>query len=372
MPTNARTIGFVVAIGLALVLAVLAPQLWANGGVERLPEVVPRPAAAPGVAAPSADVPRLFQTPALSRTQIAFALGGELWIVARDGGGARRLVSGQLGNGRPVFSPDGALVAFAGTFDGNTDVYVVPAAGGESRRLTFHPDSDVPLAFTPDGERILFRSMRATPRDLPKLFSVSVKGGYPEALPLPSGSAASYAPDGQRLAYVPIVQWQPEWRSYRGGQTTPIWIASLADSTITKVPREGSNDRSPMWIDDQVYFLSDRNGPYTLFAYDTKSGQVRQLIDNADGPDLRSASAGPGAIVFEQLGRLSLYELAGGTVRGVPIQLAADLPQVRPHAEKIDPGQVLHVAVSPTGQRVLLEARGEQTPARRWSPVQTS
>lgn len=307
----------------------------------------------------AAPPPRLLQDPSVSATRIAFAFAGEIWTVPREGGGATRLVSGQLRNRRPIFSPDGASVAFTGTYDDNEDVYVVAAGGGEPRRLTHHPGPDAAIDFTPDGKRVLFVSMRRTPRDLPKLFTVPVGGGPAEELPLPSGADASFSPDGRRLAYVPFPQWQAAWKKYRGGQTTPVWIADLADSKVAKVPRENSNDRRPMWVGDSVYFLSDRNGPVTLFAYDLKGGAVREVVKNPDGFDVQSASAGPGAIVFDQFGELKLLDLASGTTRTVPVTISADLPQVRAGFRKVEPEQVLHVALSPTGKRVLLEARGE-------------
>ena len=311
------------------------------------------------LAAPAAAPPRLLQDPSLSATRIAFAFAGEIWTVPREGGEATRLVSGQLRNRRPVFSPDGATVAFTGTYDENEDVYVVPASGGEPRRLTHHPGPDVAVGFTPDGKKVLFASMRRTPRDLPRLFTVPIAGGAAEELPLPSGADACYSPDGKRLAYVPFPQWQAAWKKYRGGQTTPVWIADLVDSKVTKVPRENSNDRRPMWVGETVYFLSDRSGPTTLFAYDVKGGAVREVVKNPDGFDVQSASAGPGAIVFDAFGELRLLDLASGTTRKVPVTISAELPQVRAGFRKVEGEQVLHAALSPSGKRVLLEARGE-------------
>lgn len=303
--------------------------------------------------------PLLLQRPSLSATSIAFDHGGEIWSVGRDGGEARRLVTGTGRNRGPVYSPDGTLLAFTGVSERNADVYVVPASGGAARRLTYHPDPDEAIGFTPDGANVLFRSTRTTPRDLPQLFTVPVSGGFPTQLPLPSGDDASYSPDGKRLAYVPWSQWQPEWKKYRGGQATPVWVADLADSSVVKVPREASNDRNPMWVGDTVYFLSDRNGPFTLFAYDTKAGSVREVVKNPDGFDVKTASAGAGAIVYDQFGSLNLLDLATGATRRVRVTLAAERSQLVERLEKLDPAQVLHAAISPSGKRVLLEVRGE-------------
>lgn len=314
---------------------------------------------AAGAGPASAAPPSLLRHPTLSRDTIAFDFAGEIWTVPREGGSAVRLVAGQGRNGGPVFSPDGSLIAFTGTYDENADVYVVPTAGGQPRRLTHHPGPDEALGWTPDGKAILFRSARKTYRDLLQLFTVPLEGGFPVELPLPSGHEASYSPDGTRLAYVPHPQWQPAWKGYRGGQTTPIWIAALADSSVTKVPREGSNDRNPMWVGDTVYFLSDRSGPVTLFACDTRARTVRQVIPNEDGFDIQSASAGPGAVVYDQFGALRLYDLASGRTRPVPVTVAADLPQLRPRFEKVEGAQILHAALSPSGKRALFEAHGE-------------
>jgi tricorn protease len=357
-------LGFsVFTIGL-VALAALAPH--ESPGVAELPTapaVRPAPVGAElpraGSAGDGTHVPLLLQQPALSQTQIAFAFAGQIWVVAREGGVARRLVLGQGRCSGPVFSPDGKQIAFTSVVDGNQDVYVVPAAGGQPTRVTYHPGGETALGFTPDGTRVLFSSARATVRDLPKLFTAPLQGGFPTELPLPSGSAASYSPDGSRLAYVPIVQWQPGWKKYGGGQAATIWLADLSDSKILKIPHDKGNDRSPMWGGDTVYFVSDRAGPATLYAYDTKGATVKELVPNPNGFDVRSAQLGPGGIVYEQLGALSIYDLASGKSHKVNVQIADELPDTRPHMDHVDGSQVLHAAISPTGKRVLVEARGE-------------
>src|SRR5262249_28753589 len=162
-----------------------------------------------------------------------------------------------------------------------------------------------------------------------RLFTVSVNGGFPTQLPLPQAEEGSFSPDGEHLAYLPRVHFQRAWKRYRGGQTAEIWIANLADSSIEKVPRDNENDVNPMWVGNKIYFLSDRSGPVTLFAYDLSTKRVTQVLKN-DGLDLKSASAGPGAIVYEQFGSIHLFDLASGESRLVPVRLSGDLPEVRP------------------------------------------
>jgi tricorn protease len=309
--------------------------------------------------------PLLLQNPTLSKTQIAFAYGGDIWIVGREGGDAQRLVTGAGTLSRPIFSPDGTMVVYTGNYDGNEDVYVVPATGGEPRRLTFHPGADVAVGWTPDGKNVLFRTTRGSYSRFERLYTVPVTGGFPTALPLPMGVEGSYSADGTRLAYVP--RWNRRLgaadssiaiKHYRGGLAAPLWIAYLADSSITRIPREGSNDFNPMWIGDRIYFLSDREGPVTLFSYDTKTQQVKGLFKNA-GFDLKSALAGPNGIVYEQFGSIHIYDPRSGKSREVDIRVAGDMPQVRPRFEKVTNQQMLSARISPTGARALFEAHGE-------------
>jgi tricorn protease len=303
--------------------------------------------------------PLLLRDPTVSKTQIVFNYGGDLWIVSRDGGDARRLTSG-IGEERfPSFSPDGTMIAFTGEYDGNKDVYVVPAAGGVPRRLTFHPADDLVMGWTPDGKKILFASWGNSFRHFEfQLYTVPVEGGFPTELPIPIGFQPTFSPDGSHLAYVPHVQWQDAWKRYRGGQTTPIWIADLKDSSITKIPRDNSNDHYPMWVGDTVYFLSDRNGPVSLFAYDTKTKQVTEAL-HSDGLDFKTASAGPDAIVIEQFGAIKLYDLKTHQVTNVSIHVAGDLDAVRPHFAKVEPKRIQNFNLSPTGARAVFEVWGE-------------
>jgi tricorn protease len=301
--------------------------------------------------------PLLFRQPALSRDNIVFSFAGDLWRVARDGGDAVRLTNGPGVETFPAFSPDGSLVAFTGEYDGNVDVYVVPVTGGVPKRLTYHPSPDRVAGWTPDGKQILFASQRNSYTFASRLFTIALNGTLPSEIPLPTAEEGSFSPDGASLAYVPLARAFVTWKRYRGGRTTPIWIARLKDSSIEKIPRENSNDFNPMWTADGIYFLSDRNGPVTLFRYDPAQKTVQQMVANS-GLDIKSASAGPGAIVYEQFGSLHLFDLKTRKGRKLDIRLAGDLPDVRPRREKVG-AQIAASGISPTGARAVFEARGE-------------
>src|SRR5437879_3542639 len=162
---------------------------------------------------------------------------------------------------------------------------------------------------------------------------------------------------GRYSAYVPNLLWQTSWKRYRGGQTTPIYIVRLSDLALEKVPRENSNDSHPIWFNDTVYFLSDRNGAVTLFAYDTKAKTVKQVVENK-GLDFKSLSAGPDALVYEQFGGIYLFDPASGKSKKVSIRIAGDLPATRPHFEMVS-DKIQAAAISPAGARAVFEARGE-------------
>jgi tricorn protease len=299
----------------------------------------------------------LFRSPTVNRTHIVFSYADDLWMVARAGGEAVRLTSGLGTESGPIFSPDGTQVAFTAAYEGNTDVYIVPAKGGVPKRLTYHPAVDQAQGWTPDGQRVLFANSGATANDKPRLYTVDLNGGFPTALPLPIAAAGSFSGDGKQIAYLPFARANLIWKNYRGGRATPIWIANLADSSIVKVPHAGSNDHSPLWVGDRIYFLSDRNGPDTLFSYDPAAKTVTQLVENK-GLDFKSATAGPDAIAYEQFGEIHLYDLKSKKAARVPITLSGDLVNVRPRLEKLG-RNITNWNISPSGARALAEARGE-------------
>ncbi|HYL78019.1 MAG TPA: PDZ domain-containing protein, partial [Bryobacteraceae bacterium] len=228
-----------------------------------------------------------------------------------------------------------------------------------------HPDADRVAGWTPDGSRIVFRSNRNSFSRYTQLYTVSPEGGLPEVLPLPMACMGAYSSDGKHMVYAPLDggQFAPgfsnfvAWKRYRGGEASYLWIVNFADLTTQKVPRTDSNDISPMWIGNKIYFLSDRNGPMTLFSYSPGAKTVNELIKNT-GKDINSASAGPGGIVYEQFGKIYIFDTATAKSNLVPIEITADLAEVRPHFQNVA-REIRNARISPSGVRAVFEAHGE-------------
>jgi tricorn protease len=309
---------------------------------------------------------RLLRHPALSKDSVAFEYAGDLWIAGRTGGDARRLTSTAGAETEPYFSPDGTQIAYTATVAGNTDVYVMPAAGGEPRRLTFHPGVDRVRGWTPDGRRVVFASARdSMPQESYfRLWTVDIEGGLAKALPMPRAASSSYSPDGSHIAYEEITSvfvpdWYERsgWRHYRGGRTRPIRVMNLADYSVEKLPWQDSNDTTPMWIGNTIYFLSDRNFTVNLFSYNTSSKQVKQLTHHDDF-DIMTASAGPDGIVYEQAGYIHFFDVKSGQARQLALEARGDLPWAHPQFKKVA-GMIRSSSLSPTGARAAFEARGD-------------
>jgi len=314
---------------------------------------------------------RFLTQPAIGGSHIAFVYGNDLWVANADGNYPRRLTSDEGVESDPVFSPDGQWIAFNAEYDGNRDVYIVAVEGGIPTRLTWHPYPDSVCSFTPDGAAVLFRSGRNTfTNRYTQLFTVPVSGGFPSQLALPNAVKASYSPDGARLAYTPLGERFRVWKNYRGGTVTTIWLYDFSDHGTEKIrqPEGRSNDTDPMWVGDAVYFLSDRNGEFNLFSFDTSSKAIEQLTEYTDFP-IVDASFGDGTIIFEQAGTIHTYDLATGRASDLKIGVAADLQELRPRYVK-GADFIRGADISPSGSRAVFEVRGEiiTVPAEKGDP----
>jgi tricorn protease len=314
---------------------------------------------APLHAQPAAGTTRLLRTPAVNATQIAFAYANNIWTVPRAGGTARRITSFQGQTSNPHFSPDGKWIAFSGEYAGNLDVYVVSAEGGEPRRLTWHPGGDLVQGWTADGNSVLFASSRATwaPSGAPRFWTVPAGGGIEDPFPLPRAYQGKISADGSRMAYRMNNSWDEERRNYRGGQNRPIWIVDLKTYDLTSPPWTDSKDVDPVWIDDSVYFISDRDGVANIWEYQTRTKKISQLTRFTDF-DVKTLNSGAGSIVFEQAGYVHELDPKSGREHVVNITAAGDFPWMMPNWKDVT-NRITNMALSPTGKRVVVEARGE-------------
>ncbi len=311
------------------------------------------------VAEANGGATRLLRSPTVSATHIAFAYANNIWIVDRAGGAARRITSFQGQTMNPHFSPDGKWIAFSGEYAGNNDVYVVPSEGGEPKRLTWHPGSDVVQGWTPDGKAVMFASTRATwaPSGAPRFWTVPASGGVEEPMALPRGYQGKISPDGSRIAYRMNNSWDDERRNYRGGQNRPIWIVDLKSYDLVSPPWTDSKDVDPAWVGDTVYFISDRDGVANVWTYDTRSKRLTQVTKFIDF-DVKTLDATSNAVVFEQAGYIHELDPRSGKEHIVNITAAGDFPWMMPRWEDVS-RSMTNITLSPTGKRVVLEARGE-------------
>lgn len=314
---------------------------------------------------------RLLQQPAISEQHIAFIYAHDLWVANVDGSYPRRLTVDEGNESRPFFSPDGKFIAFSAEYDGNTDVFYVPVEGGIPTRLTWHPGTDIVSGFTPDGKSVLFLSQRNvfTNRFL-QLFTVPIEGGMPEKLEIPNAFHACYSPDGKKMAYTPLADAFRQWKNYRGGRVSRIWLFSFDDHSVVEIPKPagGSNDITPMWIGEKVYFLSDRNGEFNLYAYDTNTGEIEQHTNFNDFP-ITNASFDKHTIILEQSGYLHTYDTRSGELSKITVGIATDLLELRPRY--VNGSRYIRSSnVSPAGERAVFDIRGEiiTVPADKGDP----
>jgi tricorn protease len=321
----------------------------------------------PGAIARAA-IPRF---PTLHGDTVVFSSGGNLWSVSRSGGVARRLTTDVGPDIMPRFSPDGQSIAFTGAYDGEDEVYVMPAQGGTPQRLTFHSDvvKDAPLrwgpsnmviGWTPDGSSVVFLSRRDTFNSwFGRLFTVSAKGGLPQAMPLPKGGVLSFSPDGGKIAYNRIFRNFRTWKRYHGGLAQDVWTYDLSSHASERVTDWKGTDTYPMWYGGTIYFASDRGSDQRLniWAYDTKTKAFREVTHFTDY-DVDWPSLGDTGLVFQCGGHLYVLDLPSEQLHKVAVTVAGDNPQMR--ASWVDATKhIRSFDISPNGKRALFGARGE-------------
>ena len=303
---------------------------------------------------------RMFRYPDVSATSITFVYGGDIWVVPKAGGTASRLTTPPGEESFPRFSPDGTKIAYTANYDGNQDVYVIPAAGGVPLRITHHPMPDRLVGWYPDGRSLLIATSMASGRQrYSQFYKVSATGGLPEKLPVPYGEFGAISPDGRYLAYTPMSQDFRTWKRYRGGWKADIWLFDLQTFASENLTHNDVNDAQPMWHGRTLYFLSDRDSAQrnNIWAYDLDTKQSRELTHFTDF-DITFPAIGPSDMVFQAGGRLYLLDLASGQTHEVQVNVLTDLETLKPRVARAD-SFIQNITVSPTGQRAIVEARGD-------------
>ncbi len=310
----------------------------------------------------------LMRYPDVSQTHIVFTYANDLWLVPKTGGQALKLSSPAGVESFPKFSPDGREIAFTGNYDGNQDVYVMPVNGGVPRRLTSHGYSDRLVDWTPDGKELVFATSRESGKQrFSQFYRMAKTGGADTKLPLEYAEYGAYSPDASRMAVVYMSQVGRTWKRYKGGMKGKIVIFDFGKGTSERItPVDGGGDEFPMWYGDKIYFISDRGTEerMNLWSYDTGSGQTEQLTHYTDF-DIHHPSLGNGEIVYAQGGKLHLYSIGDRSDKVVHVQIISDQADLMPRTVSVEK-YIQSAGISPDGNRVLFEARGDifSLPAR--------
>ncbi|MDO5977568.1 S41 family peptidase [Flavivirga spongiicola] len=314
---------------------------------------------------------RLLSQPAISDSHIAFIYAEDLWVANKDGSNPKRLTIDEGIESNPIFSPDGTKIAFNAQYDGNSDVFVVPVSGGIPKRLTWHPYNDLVRDFSADGSTVFFVSQRNSHTNRYfQLFSISVNGGTVTQSEIPNAFWASYSDNEKQLAYTPIYDVFNQWKHYRGGSISRIWVYNNNSHKVEEIskPTGGCNDSNPQWSGDYIYFKSDRNGEFNLYSYHVSTKSISQLTQFKDFSVI-SLSANKDNIIFEQAGYLHVYNIASRNVTKLNINITTDLLELRPRYVSGN-NYIRSGAISPSGTRVVTDFRGDiiTIPAKKGDP----
>jgi len=312
---------------------------------------------------------RLLRYPDIEGDTVVFSYAGDLWKVPDDGGTARRLTAHPGLELFPKISPDGEWVAFTGQYDGDEQVYVMPINGGSPKQLTYYPARG-PLAdrwgydnqvhgWTGDSERVVFRSTREFwgPKD-GRLYTVSIDGGLPVALPMPISGAGDLSADGQQIVYSPLFRDFRAWKRYEGGWAQDLYLFYVSTRETLQITDHARTERDPMWVGDSIFFASDRDDRLNLYRFDPATRQTTQVTDNTTWDVRWPSSDGESRIVYELNGELWVYDANSDRSTALAIDVPDDGLHNRPrHVAVAD--YLEEYSLSPKGERALFVARGD-------------
>ncbi len=318
-----------------------------------------------------AEEARLLRFPTLHGGRITFGYAGDLYTVPASGGVARRLTSHVGYEMFPRYSPDGKWLAFTAQYDGNTEVYVMDAEGGEPRRLTWTATLDrdeVSDRMGPnnivmgwrDAQTVVFRTRARQWNPFKgELWQVKVDGGSPEVLPVSRGAWCSFSPDGRQMIYNRVFREFRTWKRYRGGQADDLWFHDFTTGLSRPLTWDPAQDIFPMWRGAQVYFVSEREESHqaNLWVQDVAGGEARQVTRFNDFA-VKFPTLGDTGIVFENGGWIHRLDFTSGEVSRVPIEIREDSAIGRGSLRDVS-RETAGYDVSPEGNRMVVAARGD-------------
>ncbi len=311
---------------------------------------------------------RLLRFPDISGDQIVFVYAGNIWTVSASGGDARQLTSHKGLELFPKLSPDGQWIAFSAEYSGSRQVYVMPSQGGTPRQLTWYNDvgpmpprggfDNVVLGWTPDSRKILFRGNRTPYGDrMGKYFLVDREGGLEEPLPIPHGGFGTLSPDGSKVAFAYVDREFRTWKRYKGGRASNLWIYDLEENHSWEITDFQGTDHIPHWYGDKIYFASDRDKWLNIHSYDVNTEEVRQLTFHDDF-DVMWPSGTGNQLVYESGGYLYRLDLDSEELERVVVNIQYDFANTLPYHKNVK-DDIHSMAISPSGNRVLFDARGD-------------
>ena len=313
---------------------------------------------------------RLLRFPAVHGNQLVFTYGGDLYTVALTGGEARKLTNAPGFEMFARFSPDGSQIAFTANYDGNTEVYVMPAQGGVPLRLTYTATlsrddvsdrmgpNNIVMGWTPDGKNVIYRSRkRSFNAFIGQLFSVPATGGMSVQLPLPEGGWHSFSPDGNLLAYNRVFREFRTWKFYQGGMADDIWIYDFTTKETRNITNNPAQNIFPMWFGDEIFFVSERDRTANIFVYNVITQQTTK-VTNYTEYCVKFPSASDRGIVYENGGYIYYLDVATRSSRRINVHINDDGFASRNEWRDVS-GDARTVNVSPDGRRLVMSARGD-------------
>ncbi|MGA7965799.1 MAG: PDZ domain-containing protein [Gammaproteobacteria bacterium] len=316
----------------------------------------------------------LIRYPTMHGNTVVFEAGGNLWKTTLSGGVATQLTSDSGFDMAPHFSPNGKWVAFTGWYEGNTDVYVIPAAGGPVKRLTYHSinekighdklrpiQDNIVLGWTQDSNNVVFLSRRSSfnPQVM-HAFTVPVSGGLPKQLPLPWTGPLSFNARGTEVAYNKLTRVYRLYhrKHYFGGQAQDIWTYDFKTGKSHQITHWKGADVWPMWHDNTIYFTSDRgpHGVQNLWSYSFTKNHFSQLT-HFDTYDVDSPTLGNDGIALSDGGDLYVYSFADQQLHKINVRVPLNGIAAQPHW--FDAGKhISSASVAPNGKLAVFSGRG--------------